>query len=160
VIDSDILLAGLSAAGILFLYLLYSVTSRRKKNRKSSKTVLPAAASGQESMANLTRVLPVGMLIAKSGSNRGLVYAIDPTGIKIGRDREKNQIIIDDPVISREHAWIGLSEGKIVVRDINSSNGTYINSLDSPRISLHELRDGDIIFIGKTGVESFKFKAA
>jgi pSer/pThr/pTyr-binding forkhead associated (FHA) protein len=158
--DTNILLAGIVLAGILFLYLIYSVMSRKKKNKPVDETALAGSYSEQVSRANLTRVLPVGMLIAKTGSKRGMVFAIDPSGIKIGRDKDKNQIIINDSVISREHAWVGLSEGKIIIRDINSSNGTFINSLDNPRITSEELKDGDIIYIGKKGIESFKFKSA
>ena len=108
--------------------------------------------------AGLTRVLPVGMLIAKSGIHRGLVFAIDPTGVKIGRDKSQNQIVIDSEIVSREHAWIGLEDGKVVLKDLGSLNGTYINSLEGARIQTIDLKDGDVIFIGKNGTESFKYK--
>jgi hypothetical protein len=158
--DTDIVLAGIAVAGILFLYLIYRVMSRKKKKKPGFEVSPAGSHSEQDTRANLTRVLPVGMLIAKTGSKRGMVFAIDPSGIKIGRDKEKNQIIIEDPVISREHVWVGLADGKVMIRDMNSSNGTYINSLDIPRITSQELNDGDIIYIGKNGIESFKFKAA
>jgi pSer/pThr/pTyr-binding forkhead associated (FHA) protein len=158
--DTDIVLAGIAVTGILFLYLIYRVMSRKKKKKPGLEVSPSGSPSEQDTRANLTRVLPVGMLIAKTGSKRGMVFAIDPSGIKIGRDKEKNQIIIEDPVISREHVWVGLSDGKVMIKDMNSSNGTYINSLDIPRITSQELNDGDIIYIGKNGIESFKFKAA
>ena len=109
--------------------------------------------------AGLTRVLPVGMLIAKSGSHRGLVYPIEPSGVKIGRDRTRNQIIIESAVVSREHAWIGLEGGNVVIKDLNSQNGTYLNSPEEARIQTAVLKDGDVILIGRNGSESYKYKA-
>jgi pSer/pThr/pTyr-binding forkhead associated (FHA) protein len=156
--DPDIFWLGLAAAGILFLLLIYSMVNRNSKNKKLVLPSPPESRTEHVPQANVTKVLPVGMLIAKTGANRGLVFSVDPSGVKIGRDRDKNQIVIDDPIISREHAWVGLDDGMIIVRDENSSNGTYINSLDSPRIISQELKDGDVIFIGKKGSESFKFK--
>ena len=35
--------------------------------------------------------------------------------------------------------------------DRGSSNGTYINSVDSPRVSKISLKNGDKIFLGKKG---------
>jgi pSer/pThr/pTyr-binding forkhead associated (FHA) protein len=98
------------------------------------------------------------MLIAKSGMHRGMVFAIEPKGIRIGRDINKNDIVINSEMVSREHAWVGLEEGKVMIKDLNSRNGTYINSIESARISREILKDGDVIFMGKAGTEAFKFK--
>ena len=136
---------------------------RREKGKKRKETVLATEAREEvidnAQKAGLTTILPVGMLIAKSGSHRGLVYAIGPSGVKIGRDRTKNQIIIENAIVSREHAWIGLEDGNVVIKDLNSQNGTYINSLEAARIQTEALKDGDVIFIGKNGSESYKYKA-
>ena len=40
--------------------------------------------------------------------------------------------------------------GTITLEDLNSSNGTYVNSIDSPRISKVLLRSGDRIYLGRT----------
>ncbi len=139
------------AVGVILFYIF----SLRKKAPKE------AAAPPVENVprAALTKVLPVGMLIAKSGMHRGMVFIVEPSGIKIGRDKSKNGIVIDSDVVSREHAWIGLEDGRVVIKDLGSRNGTYINSLDGPRIYTVILKDGDVIFIGKNGAESFKYKA-
>ena len=59
----------------------------------------------------------------------------------------------DDPEakISRKHALIRISDGKITVEDIGSLNGTYVNR--QPRMAPGapvELKSGDEIIIGKT----------
>lgn len=142
----------------MVIYLIYRIISEKKKEKTAIQAPPPPNLSEQTPQANVTRMLPVGMLIAKSGANRGLVFPVDPSGVKIGRDKDKNQVVINDPIVSREHAWIGLDDGKVIVKDENSRNGTYINSLDAPRIISQELKDGDVIYIGKKGSESFKYK--
>jgi hypothetical protein len=151
--------AAILAAGIICLYAAYRLISKFQKQKSDIETPQLSSAPEPGPRANITRVLPVGMLIAKTGSHRGMVFAIEPSGVKIGRDKNRNQIIIDDTVVSREHAWVGLEDGKVIIRDMNSSNGTFINSLDSLRIDSETLKDGDVIYIGKTGVDSFKYKA-
>ena len=118
-----------------------------------------ALLAENEQKANATRLLPVGMLIARTGTHRGMVFAVESSGLKIGRDKARNNVVIDKEIVSREHAWIGLEDGKVVIKDLNSLNGTYINSMDAARIHTAELKDGDVVFIGKTNSETFKFKA-
>jgi pSer/pThr/pTyr-binding forkhead associated (FHA) protein len=151
--------AAIITAGIICLYVAYLLINQFRKQRTETPAQQPSDMTGPGPRANITRVLPVGMLIAKSGAHRGMVFAIEPSGLKIGRDGNKNQIVIDDEVVSREHAWVGLDNGRVIIRDMHSSNGTYINSLDSPRITSETLKDGDVIYIGKSGVDSFKYRA-
>jgi pSer/pThr/pTyr-binding forkhead associated (FHA) protein len=144
---------------IVCLYLMI----RREKGKKRNDAVSDIEASDEvidnAQKAGLTTILPVGMLISKSGSHRGLVYTIGPSGVKIGRDRTRNQIIIENAIVSREHAWIGLEDGNVVIKDLNSQNGTYLNSLEAARVETAALKDGDVIYIGKNGMESYKYKA-
>jgi len=142
---------GVVAAGVLCAYIF-------NRHKKTGQEQVPLSSENMP-RESLTRVLPVGMLIAKTGMHRGVVFAVEPAGVRIGRDKSKNKIIIDSEIVSREHAWIGLEDGKVVVRDLGSRNGTYVNSLEEPRIQSTVLKDGDVIFIGKDGAESFKYKA-
>ncbi len=63
----------------------------------------------------------------------------------IGRARD-NQIILDDPTISRNHAWIKLEDQDFVVFDIGSANGTFVN--DEPVKDPRRLEHGDIVRFG------------
>jgi len=62
------------------------------------------------------------------------------------------QIQIEDPAVSKQHARLYFSEGKWFVEDLNSSNGTYVNShpIQKPR----SLKPNDILRIG---THSFRF---
>ena len=42
-------------------------------------------------------------------------------------------------------------ENEVVLVDRGSSNGTYVNSIDTPRVNKVALRNGDRVFVGKKG---------
>jgi hypothetical protein len=69
------------------------------------------------------------------------VYTIDQMVINIGR-RLDNQIVIDDPRVSRYHAQIRFVRDKFVIFDLNSTGGTYVNG---QRTSQSVLYPGDVI---------------
>jgi adenylate cyclase len=53
---------------------------------------------------------------------------------------------IYDPTVSRRHAEVTLSDGAVSVRDLGSSNGTYINGT---QVTQAAAGDGDIVTFGK-----------
>ncbi len=84
----------------------------------------------------------------KNTEKAGTRYVLPKKGkIYIGRD-PRCQIHIDDPRLSRRHSEIEIDgkTGAITVRDLNSSNGTYINK---KRIIQSGLKIGDVLFLGK-----------
>ena len=101
----------------------------------------------------------LGFLVGQAGPYTGRTFSIGRSGVSIGRDPGRNQIIIDDPEVSREHAWVGEENGIVVVRDLDSVNGTFINSTDTNRVQNRRLRNGDVIIIGKGNNASFIYQA-
>ncbi len=72
--------------------------------------------------------------------------------IALGR-RDDNDVVIDDPQVSRRHASLSWEEGEFVLRDLGSANGTFLNAV---RITEpHALREGDVIGLGGDVVLSF-----
>jgi pSer/pThr/pTyr-binding forkhead associated (FHA) protein len=65
--------------------------------------------------------------------------------ITIGRN-VKNDIQIDNLSVSKQHAKIVKHQGKYLLEDLNSTNGTYLNE---KKISKEKLTNNDIITIGK-----------
>jgi pSer/pThr/pTyr-binding forkhead associated (FHA) protein len=53
-----------------------------------------------------------------------------------------NQLVIDDPRVSRLHALLRAVHGQHILCDLNSSGGTFING---QRITQQALRPGDVI---------------
>jgi pSer/pThr/pTyr-binding forkhead associated (FHA) protein len=86
----------------------------------------------------------VHYLIAMSGPYLGEKYAVDQPHLVIGRDNT-SEISVPDRTASRRHAEITKSHGRIVIRDISSRNGLFINNL---RVDEWVLRNGDLIRIG------------
>lgn len=72
-------------------------------------------------------------------------YPLDRECLTIGR-KPDNDIRIDNLAISGHHAQIITILNDSFIEDLNSTNGTYVNSKP---IKKHALRDGDIITIGK-----------
>ncbi len=54
-----------------------------------------------------------------------------------------------DHGVSRIHAVVKSSHGKIIVMDLGSSNGTYINGIRIMPNTEHALHQGDIFTLGK-----------
>ncbi|MGB8700889.1 MAG: FHA domain-containing protein [Thermosynechococcaceae cyanobacterium] len=66
------------------------------------------------------------------------------TYIGFGRD-PRNDVVLDHPVVSRYHAALEWQAGNWFVKDLNSSNGTFINERSSPQCALQL---GDTLHIG------------
>lgn len=96
---------------------------------------------------------PVPSLYVIQGHGHGSHFdlaQLAPTGGEqtIGIGREKgNSIAVEDHEASRRHAEIRKHDATYLLVDLDSSNGTFLNSR---RISESELRSGDRIQIGRT----------
>ena len=146
--------------GILIILILI-ILFMRKGNRRAVPVTGGTPPAGSLS-GGVTRVqeppaASLGMLIGKEGPLEGRTFEVSKEGLKIGRDSSRCDIVIDNPHVSREHAWVGEENGKIVVKDLTSANGTFLNSL-SHQVTSEALAPGDIIIIGKGKMASFLFK--
>ncbi len=83
-------------------------------------------------------------LIIKKGDEIIKVYSIKKNEVIIGRNPESD-LVLDDPLVSRKHCKILIKENSIFIKDLNSTNGTFLNG---KRISFSEIKVGDEISIG------------
>jgi hypothetical protein len=74
----------------------------------------------------------------------GRVFTLAEPVVNLGRQRD-NQIILDDPSVSRHHAQIRLRFGHFTLFDLGSTTGTAING---QKVREAMLRSGDIISLG------------
>jgi len=65
-------------------------------------------------------------LVARSGPTAGTVYPLESQEMHIGRDLN-NDIVINDPEVSRRHARLFLQGSTYVLEDLGSTNGTLVN---------------------------------
>jgi len=70
---------------------------------------------------------------------------VDPNGIILGRNAS-NGLSLPMDSVSRRHAHLQRIDEQWVIKDLQSSNGTFVNG---ERITSHVLNDGDFITLGK-----------
>ena len=80
----------------------------------------------------------------------GRTYTAAAPSSIIGRERTPRGIVLHDPNVSRRHAELSFDGADWRIRDLNSTNGTLINSVD---IDECILRNGDIITVGVCTLE-------
>ena len=91
---------------------------------------------------------PVGKdacLVVIYGLDLGKKYNVDRANIVIGRS-SKADIQIDQESVSRNHCKLINTGKSIMLRDLGSTNGTYVND---EMVDEYVLRDGDFIKIGR-----------
>lgn len=62
----------------------------------------------------------------------------------VGRSRAC-QVVLGDETVSRRHAELRFRDGRWMLRDLGSSNGTYVNGR---RVVEAEVRPGDLVQLG------------
>jgi DNA-binding SARP family transcriptional activator len=87
-------------------------------------------------------LVPLATLVLDTEDDQSLPLSRPVT--TIGR-REGNDVVIDDPQVSRLHAEIRVDGGQFVVVDCQSTNGTRVNGENVQR---HVLTTGDEISVG------------
>jgi pSer/pThr/pTyr-binding forkhead associated (FHA) protein len=109
-------------------------------------TLKGSAISGKDSLMD---PLPKGVnasLLVAIGPDTGQRFKIKKRGTIIGR--ADADMILSDPRISRRHASIEfLKKNKIILKDLRSTNGTY---LSRRRITIANLKGGESIQAGDT----------
>ncbi|HEX6290315.1 MAG TPA: DUF3662 and FHA domain-containing protein [Herpetosiphonaceae bacterium] len=72
-------------------------------------------------------------------------FPLESSLVTIGRGLN-NDIILEDPRISRQHAQLRYKSRRFLIADQGSTNGTYVNG--TAVTTEHVLRDGDIVSLG------------
>ena len=83
--------------------------------------------------------------VVKRGAKAGSRYVVDDDLTTIGRHPDSD-IFLDDVTVSRRHAEVRRDGDSIIVHDVGSLNGTYLNR---SRIESSSLRSGDEVQVGK-----------
>lgn len=85
-------------------------------------------------------------LVMQTGPLTGSVFPLEKNEIYIGRDLN-NDIVINDPEVSRRHARLFLQGHNFVIEDLGSTNGTAVN--EQRLIGAYVLRPGESIVFGE-----------
>lgn len=72
--------------------------------------------------------------------------------VTTGEPPLENNGVFNSLVLSRNHAIVLFENGKVLIRDTGSSNGTYLNgnrlSPEATESALYELQSGDVLEFG------------
>lgn len=147
---------------IVFILIIMVVTIRKSKKKiLKEKNKVEYIKSQREK--ELKAILDNQQISAETG-NVGYIILADTEHaeksykvalnrqIIIGRNSDKCQVIIDyDPWVSSRHCEIYAMGGKLLLRDLQSSNGTFMNG--TRIFSDVELTQGCIIMVGHTKLQ-------
>jgi hypothetical protein len=78
------------------------------------------------------------------GGRSGLLPDLVGAHLVIGRS-SSCQLVLGDDTVSRRHAELRFEDGRWLLRDLGSSNGTYVNGR---WITEAEVRRGDVVHFG------------
>jgi S1-C subfamily serine protease len=127
----------------------------------------PAVATPDQGMTiDLSRTIAItrdddpvryGSIKFISGALAGKEFDVKPDGEYVGRDGSSSQVVIPDPRISKRHLWIGVRDGKVVIVDQESRNGTFVNDPKSARVKERSLNPGDTVILGESDVARFEY---
>jgi pSer/pThr/pTyr-binding forkhead associated (FHA) protein len=94
-------------------------------------------------------------------AENGKAFPLASEKVVLGRNSAskniQNDIDLTDldtkKIISRRHAMVACEEGRHVLYDLNSRNGTYLNGIRIPSDQSQLLKAGDVIEFGQGGVK-------
>jgi S1-C subfamily serine protease len=148
--------SGVLVALLLAVVLVLASSRRRPRipqdilNATTVETMV--APSGAGSLGGLM----LGRFTILNGTRAGEKLGLGGSGIRIGRERTICEIVLENPKVSRLHAEVVSIDGKVLLIDRNSSNGTYVND---QKIEKRFLKDGDIIYFGGRNAIAVAFHA-
>lgn len=167
---------GAAASGLLILIIVLLIRSQRKKTaillaeeaeRKrlvaeqeasQKKMSAEAAAKAAEEKRKIDEQLTVKKatapgikikfsVLGNSGDQRDYGISLSNRAF-IGRSSDCDLSISDDEEISKRHCEMTNEGSYIMISDLNSTNGTFVNGV--PVKTGHRLKSGDLILLGRT----------
>jgi hypothetical protein len=152
---------------LFFARVLWAVWSEVRQTHEVRQTVdvmsppapAPTPAAGVQAPAGHRRSkpakgrrdTPARLVTLEPKDRRGTAFALVDT-VRIGREEDNTIVIPDDAYISSHHATIAVVDGGVVVDDLGSRNGTYLNGVRL--IQRQSVHAGDRIQIGYTVLEA------
>ena len=152
--------AGASAAAVVLVAMgVGTVLSLRSRSPRLAPDIHKVTTVETVVAPNGMSIAPRSMLgkfTILNGTRAGEKLGLGGSGIRIGRESTICEIVLENPKVSRLHAEVVSIDGKVLLIDRNSSNGTYVND---HKIDKRFLEDGDIIYFGGRNAVAVAFHA-
>jgi hypothetical protein len=146
---SDQLLLALKAGFVLLLFLF--VWRVLRIQARDLKAVPESGSPAELTSTRLnTGELPLGprlVVLSSPVYPPGTLVRLD-ADVAFGRGAENDVVLEGDPYASSKHSAVLVRNGERVVRDLGSTNGTFVGG--APLAGEHVLRTGDEVRIGET----------
>ena len=117
----------------------------QKRTPSSDKTQISEPAKPKERIPERYQA----SLVIVAGHSTGMEYTLTTAYSVIGRDKDAD-VMLKDPVVSRQHAVVIYHDGSYVLKDLDSTNGTHIKGALVKQASL---RHGDTFRVGDTTLQ-------
>lgn len=95
-------------------------------------------------------------LIVRRGPQPNQSYELNKDIVTLGRDIT-NDIVINDPEVSRHHLRLTRGAGGFTMEDLGSTNGTFVNG--QRLTGARPLRPGDMVGLGETVTLAYEMTA-
>lgn len=127
--------------GVIFIFILYFIIYYALKIMYKD-----VKGGGKKKKTNYSRKYGIEVLKASENSNleEGSILLLNGV-ITIGR-KEGNNVVLSEPYVSGNHAKIFIKNNEIIIEDLNSTNGVFVN--DEKVNGFSKLRANDRIRIG------------
>jgi adenylate cyclase len=90
------------------------------------------------------------LIVKDTATHRSIEFDLTGERTRIGRAADRNDLVLDDGQVSREHAVLKKIRNSFMLVDLDSANGTF---MDGQRIKERILTNGDCVAIGKYVLE-------
>jgi hypothetical protein len=115
-----------------------------------SPTLVERMSRTEEYLEKTVTLRERPVLTITRGPGLGQVYGLGGrAATSIGRAKA-NEVVVEDLSVSSEHCRIRPQDGRFVLHDLRSTNGTFVNER---RVSRHVLSEGDVLKIGETSLQ-------
>lgn len=145
--NSSVLWIAVSVGIVLIVAIVLIIVAKKKKNQKISeelrlKELAAKKAAKAKIVINLLIELP-------TGEKRNSKISVGEK-LTVGRNPKRCDLAINDMQISGLHMILSYSNGKLIIADAGSTNGTFVNGAAIGKQK--QLISGDVINIGKTKI--------
>ena len=107
----------------------------------------PPEPTLEEEQEAADQLVPARLVAVQAADGKRQEFLLRTAQVRLGRG-STNQVVIDNPSVSREHARFNWQRGQWTLHDLQSGNGVFVNQQRIVRSRV--LRHGDEIMFGQT----------